>query len=90
VEVPADYTGPVPDGFDVVDAPPCQLMVFQGQPFDDEGFEDAIRALRAVIERHDPQVNGYRWADADAPRFQLIPLGYRGYIEGRPVRPLAA
>ncbi len=90
VEVPADYAGPVPSGFDVIDAPPCQLMVFQGPAFDDEGFEDAIRELRAVIERHDPQVNGYRWADGDAPRFQLTPLGYRGYIEGRPVRPLSA
>ena len=89
-EVPADWEGPVPDGFDLVDLPPCQLMVFQGQPFEDEDFEGAIGALRDVIAGYDPETSGYRWADDDAPRFQLIPLGYRGYIEGRPVRPLAA
>ena len=88
VEVPADFEGPIPDGFDLLNLPACRLMVFQGQPFDDEDFEDAIGALREAIRTHDPKTNGYRWADADAPRFQLIPLGYRGYIEGRPVRPL--
>ncbi|HRR89855.1 MAG TPA: AraC family transcriptional regulator, partial [Eubacteriales bacterium] len=31
---------------------------------------------------------GYKWDDEAAPRFQLSPLGYRGYIEGRPVKPL--
>lgn len=88
VEVPAGYTGPVPGGFELLSVPPCKLMVFQGQPFDDEDFEDAIGELQDAIKRHDPETNGYRWAESDAPRFQLIPLGYRGYIEGRPVRPL--
>ncbi len=88
VEVPADFAGPIPDGFEAIDLPACQLMVFQGEPFDDEEFESAISALRAAIRDHDPQTNGYAWADEDAPRFQLVPLGYRGYIEGRPVRPL--
>ena len=32
------------------------------------------------------EIIGYEWADNDAPRFQLNPMGYRGYIEGRPVR----
>jgi hypothetical protein len=86
VEVPTDFAGAVPDGFEMIDAPACQMMVFQGPPFDDEHFEDAIAELREAIERHDPTHNGYQWAESDAPRFQLIPLGYRGYIEGRPVR----
>ena len=29
---------------------------------------------------------GYEWADEAAPRFQLDPQGWRGYIEARPVR----
>ena len=28
----------------------------------------------------------FKWADEAAPRFQMEPQGYRGYIEGRPVR----
>ena len=41
-----------------------------------------------VINAYKPETVGYAWADEDAPRFQLEPHGYRGYIEGRPVRPV--
>ena len=90
VEVPADFKDPVPPGFDLVDLPPCQIMIFQGPPFDDENFEQAIAALWNVMDAYRPENYGYQWADDDAPRFQLEPFGYRGYMEGRPVRPLAA
>jgi len=33
-----------------------------------------------------PIVYGYEYADALAPRMQLAPMGWRGYIEMRPVR----
>jgi AraC-like DNA-binding protein len=89
VEVGTDFAGPVPEGFDVVDLPPCRMMVFQGPPFDDEEFEDAITTLWDVINSYTPETIGYRWADEDGPRFQLEPHGYRGYIEGRPVRAVA-
>jgi len=39
------------------------------------------------MDRFDPKFYGFEWADADAPRFQLMPVGKRGYIEARPVRP---
>ena len=89
VEVSADYNGPVPDGFEVIELPACKIMVFQGEPFKDEDFSEAIGDLWETINRYDPQVYGFEWADDDAPRFQLAPLGYRGYIEGRPVRQCA-
>jgi len=88
VEVKTDFAGRVPDGFEVMDLPPCKMMVFQGPPFDDEAFEQAITTLWDVISSYEPETVGYAWADEDAPRFQLEPRGYRGYIEGRPVRPL--
>ena len=88
VEVPADFLGPIPPGFDVVDLPPCKMMIFQGPPFDDADFERAIDSLWNVIDSYRPENFGYQWADDDAPRFQLEPFGYRGYMEGRPVRPL--
>ena len=86
VEVPADYSGEVPDGFEVMDLPPCKMMVFQGEPYDDCRFEEAIGELWEVMKRYRPEVYGFEWADEDAPRFQLAPMGYRGYIEARPVR----
>ncbi|HWQ61841.1 MAG TPA: AraC family transcriptional regulator [Negativicutes bacterium] len=88
VEVPPDYRGVVPEGFEIIDLPPCKVMVFQGPRFADEDFTEAINALWGVIKDYDPEFYGYRWADADGPRFQLVPQGYRGYIEARPVRPL--
>ncbi len=89
VEVPADYAGPVPEGHRVIELAPCKMLVFQGEPFEDEDFMQAINSLWDVMNSYDPHIIGYEWADDEAPRFQLNPMGYRGYIEGRPVRQLA-
>ena len=88
VEVPDNYSGEVPKGFELIELPPCKMMVFQGPPYDDEKFEQAIGELYEVINNYDPELYGFSWADEDGPRFQLEPWGYRGYIEARPVRQL--
>lgn len=88
VEVPADYSGPVPDNCDMIDLPPCKMMVFQGEPYEDEQYEDAISQVWEKMKAYQPELYGFRWADEDGPRFQMAPMGYRGYIEGRPVRSL--
>lgn len=88
VEVPKDFKGSVPEGFEIITLPACQMMVFQGPPYDDEKFEDAIGELWQIMKTYDPSLYGFQWADEDAPRFQLAPMGYRGYIEARPVRPV--
>ena len=88
VEVPRDYAGDVPEGFDLIELSPCKVMIFQGQPYDDANFEDAIGSLWETIRNYKPEIYGFQWADEDGPRFQLEPQGYRGYIEGRPVRQL--
>ncbi|HEX9061894.1 MAG TPA: AraC family transcriptional regulator [Clostridia bacterium] len=88
VEVSKDYTGEVPEGYDIIDLPPCKMMVFQGKPFEDEKFEEAISELWEVMKNYDPSIYGFEWADEDGPKFQLSPMGYRGYIEARPVRQL--
>lgn len=87
VEVPAGYQGAIPDGFEAMELPACKMMVFQGPPFADRDFEQAISSLWDVMSSYRPQTCGFDWADDDGPRFQLKPEGYRGYIEGRPVRP---
>jgi hypothetical protein len=90
VEVPADYAGEEPEGFELIELPPCKMMVFQGQPYEDEKFQEAIDELWEVMKGYNPEIYGFTWADEDGPRFQLAPMGYRGYIEARPVRPLKA
>ena len=86
VEVPYDYSGAVPDGFEIIDLPSCKMLIFQGEPYDDEQFGEAIAALWERIEVFNPVVYGYEYADELAPRMQLAPFGWRGYIEMRPVR----
>lgn len=86
VEVPENYEGVIPEGFDLIDLPACKMAVFQGQPYDDEKFGEAIEELWDAVKNYKPELYGFKWADEDAPRFQLAPMGYRGYIEGRPVR----
>jgi AraC family transcriptional regulator len=85
VEVAADYDGPVPEGFDVIDLPAATYLMFQGEPFAEEDYCEAIDALRAAMERYTPSAIGMRWDDEN-PRIQLEPVGTRGYIELRAVR----
>ena len=89
VEVAADYSGEIPLGFDVIDLPPCKYLVFQGEPYDDDKYDEAIGKLWENIANFNPKVYGYEWDDEVAPKFQLAPMGWRGYIEGRAVSVIA-
>ena len=80
VEVPADYDGVIPEGFDVIDLPEAEYLQFQGEPFEEEHYGDAIAALWNAMQKYDPAVIGYKWDDQN-PRIQLEPKGTRGYIE---------
>jgi len=86
VEVPTDYMGAVPEGFDVMDLPPCKLIVFQGEPYNDKDFEAAVGVCMERISSFNPEVYGYQYAPEIAPKMQLSPQGWRGYIEMQPVK----
>lgn len=85
VEVSMDYTGEVPEGFEVIELPCCKYMMFQGEPFEEADFGEAIQQVWSAIEKYNPQVSGYCWDDEN-PRIQLEPIGTRGYIELHPVK----
>ncbi|MGN0628434.1 MAG: helix-turn-helix domain-containing protein [Oscillospiraceae bacterium] len=85
VEAPNDYNGPVPEGFDVISLPSAEYLMFQGEPFREEDYCDAINAVQCSMNKYDPSIIGYRW-DEENPRIQLEPRGERGYIELRAVR----
>ena len=85
VEAPKDYDGPVPEGFDVISLPSAEYLMFQGEPFREEDYCDAINAVQCSMNKDDPSLSGYRW-DEENPRIQLEPRGERGYIELRAVR----
>lgn len=85
VEVPADYAGAVPQGFDVIDLAPCKFIVFQGESYGEDKFQEAIGLCMEQIEKFNPEVYGYKYAEELGPKMQLAPEGWRGYIELRPV-----
>lgn len=66
------------------------MMIFQGPPFKDEEFRDAIHNLWDLMKLYNPEIYGFNWANADGPRFQMEQQGYRRNIEGRPVREIRA
>ena len=80
VEVATDYSGEIPEGFDIIELPKCKYMMFQGEPFEEENFGEAIEAVWEAIKKYNPEVIGYTW-DEENPRIQLEPIGTRGYIE---------
>lgn len=86
VEVPMNFDKAIPEGFSVMTMPACEVMVFQGPPYQDDDYGDAIGQLWHIMEHYDPQRVGYRWADEMGGRFQYEPRGERGYIEGRTVK----
>ena len=84
VEVGLDYMGIIPEGFDTIHLPETEYLMFQGQPFREEDYCEAIQTVEYAMDNYDPSVIGYCWDEQ--PRIQLEPRGERGYIELRAVR----
>ncbi len=84
VEVPLDFAGEVPEGFALLDLLACKYLMFQGEPYDESSTE-GFGACWDGVQKFNPEVYGYEYDEAN-PRFQYAPMGWRGYIEGRPVR----
>ncbi len=85
VEVSVDYDGEIPEGFDVIELPEAEYMVFQGEPFLEEEYCQAIDGVQEAIERFDPSIWGNEW-DTSQPQIQLEPIGKRGYIEMKAIK----
>lgn len=85
VEVSEDYSGEIPDGFDIIELPAAQYLMFQGEPFLEEDYEQAITDIWEAEKKYDPSIIGYQWDSAN-PKIQLEPIGTRGYIELLPIR----
>lgn len=85
VELAADEPLPAPAGMDIMPLPAALYLQFQGEPYAEEEYEQAITDVWEAIKNFDPAAHGYAWDDAN-PRIQLEPRGERGYIELLPVR----
>ncbi len=88
VEVQPDYSGKIPEGMESIILPAGLYMVFQSRPYeeDDKKFLEVIQSVKDGIKSYDPGLYGYEWVEDELPRYQLAPVGERGYIEAVPVR----
>ena len=84
VELAANETMDVPEGFEIIQLPPATYLCFQGEPYAEEEYEAAIDEVWEAIKKFDPTRTGYVW-DSENPRIQLEPRGARGYLEMLPV-----
>ena len=87
VEVDVDFEGVIPEGFEVITLPQSEYLMFQGEPFAEENYCEAIQAVEESMKKYNPKLIGYEWDDS-VPRIQLEPIGERGYIELRAVKKL--
>ena len=85
VEVEPTYKGCLPEGFEVIDLPKTSYLLFRGEPFAEENYEQAIGEIWDAEKKYNPEFIGYKWDDNN-PRIQLEPIGERGYIELVPVK----
>lgn len=85
VEALPDDEVKIPEGFDIIELPEAKYLVFQGEPFREEDYCQAILAVQHSMNQYDPTLIGYVWDDEN-PRIQLEPRGERGYIELRAVK----
>ena len=61
------------------------LLAFQGEPFKEEDYSQAILSVQYAMDHYDLAVIGYEWDDSN-PCIQLEPRGERGYIELRAIK----
>ncbi len=85
VEVEMEYQEIVPAGFDIIEFPEADYLLFRSDPYDDEDYESAILDVKKVIAGYDFYGNGYV-RDENNPGIQLEPVCTRGYIEMIPVK----
>ena len=84
VELPVDWNGKVIEGFEVIEMDECEYLMFQGEAFEEEYYEEAIEEVERAMDKYDPSIIGAKWSVRE-PRIQLEPRGERGYIELRAI-----
>lgn len=87
VEVPINYNKPIPDGYDMVELPPCTMLYFHGAPYEDENdFGEAIGLLWELMDNYNPEQYGFEYAPELAPYFNFGAQASKGAKMARPVR----
>ena len=89
LEVPVDFIGVIPEGFETIDLPSHLYMWFNGAPYEDESmFGVAHEELYRAIANYKPELYGYEYAIDSAPIFNYFASAANGVRQMIPVRRL--
>ena len=79
IEVPADYAGQIPAGYELVDLPAGEMLYFQSPPYEKEDdFPQAIQSVFAAYEGYDPGLYGYAFDTGSLPVFNFGAFADKG------------
>lgn len=85
--MPADYSGEIPKGFEMVDLPSNLYMWFNGAPYENENwFGYAHDEINRTIANYKPELYGYEFAKNLAPEFTYGASAINGCRTVIPVR----
>ncbi len=84
--VPADYSGSIPEGFELRDVKASYYLVFYHPPFDfQKDCGEVMRRVEELAWNYDPAEQGFRWSEKDFPAYQRHLPETIGYEILRPV-----
>ena len=87
VEVPSDYASPLPASYEIIDLPPCTMLYFQSEPFENEDdWPVAMDTAWAAMEAYDLACHGWQPAPELAPRFNFGSFPKTGAKNAIPVK----
>ena len=83
----SDIRSEIPDGYDVIDLPPCTMLYFTGSPYDNEEyFCEAIKIVSDAMNSYDPGMYGWTFDPETAPAFNFGASAKKGARMALPVR----
>ncbi len=85
--VPADYSGEIPEGFEVRELPASDYLVFFHPPFDYlKDCGEVMGRVENLAWNYDPKKDGYEWNEADCQDYQRHYPEVIGYEVLRPIK----
>ena len=89
LEVRSDYSGTIPEGFEIIDLPAFTYLWFQGLPYEDKDWHGyAHDEIRNAIKNYKPELYGYEFARDESPHFVYGSNAETGTRDMVPVRTL--
>ena len=76
---PVTHRKTIPDGYDIIDLPPCTMLFFNGARYDnEEDFGIAIDIVFEAVDHYNLELYGWKAYPQIAPRFNFGAEGALG------------